>query len=81
MFSINLKSKFFKLNVAFQEWFSVGVSALASKLARANEMGLSDLSENSIQTLTSHAREFQAMADTCLIILHLEVTDFFLSNL
>ncbi len=59
------------------EWFSSGVSQLAQKLHRSNEvvglLATPKLSTNSIQTLLSHAKEFEALADTCLIILHLEV--------
>ena len=31
------------------------------------------LNENSIQTLTSLAKEFEELADTCLLVLHLEI--------
>ena len=58
------------------DWFSKAVLALAAgfRASNASKIGnLPRLSENSVQTLTSLAREFEELADTCLLVLHLEV--------
>ncbi len=53
------------------------MTQLAQKLRRSNEvvglLSTPKLSTNSIQTLLSHAKEFEAMSDVCLVVLHLEV--------
>ena len=36
--------------------------------------GLPQLSNNSVQTLMSLAKEFENIADTCLLVLHIEVS-------
>ena len=36
--------------------------------------GLPQLSNNSVQTLLSLAKEFENIADTCLLVLHIEVS-------
>ena len=60
------------------EWFSKSLLSLvtglkASNAARFGMAHLPKLSENSIQTLTSRALEFEELSDTCLLVLHLEV--------
>ena len=58
----------------------MSVANLAQKLQRSNEVGMGGapkLSTNSIQTLMSLSKEFEGISDTCLLILHLEVTLFF----
>ena len=58
------------------EWFSVGVTRLAERFNHSNMNaigGLPQLSNNSVQTLMSLAKEFENIADTCLLVLHIEV--------
>ena len=58
------------------DWFSKAVLALAAGFSASNatsKIGHLRLSDNSVQTLTSLAREFEELADTCLLVLHLEV--------
>ena len=58
------------------DWFSKAVLSLAAGFGASNassKIGNLRLSENSVQTLTSLAREFEELSDTCLLVLHLEV--------
>ena len=58
------------------EWFSVGVTRLAERFNHSNMNalgGLPQLSNNSVQTLMSLAKEFENIGDTCLLVLHIEV--------
>ena len=57
------------------DWFSKAILELSSTFRAMNARlgALPKLPENSIQTLTSLAREFEELSDTCLLVLHLEV--------
>ena len=58
------------------DWFSKAVLVLAAGFGASNSSKIGGhlrLSDNSVQTLTSLAREFEELADTCLLVLHLEV--------
>ena len=57
------------------DWFSRNVLALANEFLKQQQTGLDRvrLPENSVQTLVSHAREFEELSATCLLVLHLEV--------
>jgi len=53
------------------DWFAQSVLKFASSLPGKNQSP--PLSENTIQTLISLAKEFEELADICLLVLHLEV--------
>ena len=58
------------------DWFSRNVLTLANDFLK-QQSPFGDirprLPENSVQTLISHAREFEELSATCLLVLHLEV--------
>jgi exocyst complex component 4 len=60
------------------EWFSASIVRLSERFLQSNMKsgigGLPKLSNNSIQTLMSLAKEFEDIADTCLLVLHIEVS-------
>ncbi|KAK7863550.1 hypothetical protein R5R35_011175 [Gryllus longicercus] len=64
------------------EWFACSVQLFASHLPRGdvpsphvqtNEAGIPALPESSVQALDQLAVEFEELANTCLLVLHLEV--------
>lgn len=65
-----------------QEWFSTSVLLFASELPRASATspgiqvsseGIPAMPESSVQALMQLAQEFEELANTCLLVLHLEV--------
>ena len=59
------------------DWFSKAILALSAGFRASNNASKlcssPMLPNNSIQTLTSLARDFEELSDTCLLVLHLEV--------
>ncbi len=57
-----------------QEWFGSNIQEFASAVSRfgASDSSLA-LPDSSVQTLLEKAKDFEDLADTCLLVLHLEV--------
>ena len=65
-----------------QEWFATSILLFASELPRASASsprvqvtteGIPAMPETSVQALMQLAQEFEELANTCLLVLHLEV--------
>jgi hypothetical protein len=66
-----------------QEWFSTSILLFASELPSAPasspsvhvaSVGIPAMPETSVQALMQLAQEFEELANTCLLVLHLEVS-------
>lgn len=66
-----------------QEWFSTSILLFASELPSApasspsvhvTSVGIPPMPEASVQALMQLAQEFEELANTCLLVLHLEVS-------
>jgi exocyst complex component 4 len=57
-----------------QEWFAAHIQELANVITRSGASeSLLALPESNVQTLLELAKDFEDLADTCLLVLHLEV--------
>lgn len=67
------------MNIALeQEWFSYRISDFANEL-RQPVIGTNEsviIKDGTIKVLTNIALEFDELANTCLLVLHLEVSVF-----
>ncbi len=58
------------------EWFAASILRLSERFLQSNQNaigGLPKLPPNSIHSLMGVAKEFESVADTCLLVLHIEV--------
>ena len=57
-----------------QEWFAAHIQEFANIITRSSASeSLLALPESNVQTLLELAKDFEDLADTCLLVLHLEV--------
>jgi len=70
-------------HLVLQEWFSTSILLFASELPSApasspsvqiTSEGIPAMPESSVQALMLLAQEFEELANTCLLVLHLEVS-------
>ena len=70
----------------FKEWFGGCISRFASALplksqgVLSSSEGIPPVTDASAQTLISLGKDFEELSHTCLLVLHLEVREIFISN-
>lgn len=89
LFNLKFKKTVNMIDFSSQEWFSNRISEFANDLRKpvTNGLTINQTSDNSpviikdgtIKVLTNLALEFDDLANTCLLVLHLEVISNYIS--